>query len=238
MAERNSDGTSVRTGPGPDDAALLARNPLFASLDPSRLHNLLADARVRTIERNETLFIQDEPATAFFLVLAGWVKIYRLSAHGEESIINVFTRGESFAEAAIFEAGTYPVTAQAAEPSRLLVIPAASFLEKLRHDPDLCFNIMGSMSRHLRALVGQVEQLTTKSSAQRLAAFLLRLSPQRKGAIELHLPVDKSLIAGRLGMQPETLSRSFSKLRMLGVETDQNRIAIADVEALRVFTRD
>jgi CRP-like cAMP-binding protein len=217
---------------------LICRTPMFGGVPTDKIATLIAGAGMRSFDRGEILFLQDEPATHFFFILDGWIKIFRMSPQGEESIIHVFTRGDTFAEAAIFASVTFPVTAQAAELSRVLAIPAGPFLSRLRDDPELCFNIMASMSRHLRRLVSQLEQLTTKSSVQRLAEFLLRLSPEATGSIEISLPVDKSLIAGRLGMQPETLSRSLSKLRSVGVETRKDHIFIEDVDTLRRFTED
>jgi len=224
-----------RIGLTQSDFERLTLTPLFAGLGNDRLETMLQESRIKSYARGEFLFFQDEPADRFFFVLDGWVKIFRLTRRGEESVVNVFTRGESFAEAAIFEAGTFPVTAQAAEDVRVLVIAATPFLKRLRREPELCLNMMASMSRHLRELVGQLERLTTKSSAQRLAEFLVRMAPDDDGQTEVRLPVDKSLIAGRLGMQPETLSRSLSKLRSVGVVTQQNHVRIADIDALRDF---
>ena len=66
------------------------------------------------------------------------------------------------------------------------------------------------MARHLHRLVLQVEQLTSRSSVERVADFLLHLCPPGAGRAEVELPLDKSLIAARLGMQPETFSRSLA----------------------------
>lgn len=52
------------------------------------------------------------------------------------------------------------------------------------------------------------------------------------------LPYDKVLIAGRLGMKPESLSRAFAKLRDQGVTIRQNNAAIADIAALRDFSEE
>ena len=98
---------------------------------------------------------------------------------------------------------------------------------------DIALKMMASMSRHLRQLVQQIELLTNKSSTERVAAFLLKLCAQDSGPATILLPLDKALIAGRLGMQPETLSRSFAKLRTLGVITRGGEISIPDVAALR-----
>ncbi len=108
----------------------------------------------------------------------------------------------------------------------------AEFLEQIRHSPDLSLNLLASMHRHLRRLVQQVEQLTSRSSAERLVEFLLRLCPPGELRAEIELPLDKGLIAARLGMRTETLSRSLARLRSAGVEVRGSRILIADVGRL------
>ena len=81
--------------------------------------------------------------------------------------------------------------------------------------------------------MGQVEQLTVRSSSERVAQFLPTARPRRRRERDRALPYDKGLIAARLGMQPETLSRALAKLRPLGVETHGSRVTIRDIAALR-----
>jgi len=226
----------LATGLTREDLDMVSRLPLFAGLGGSSMIELLAGASVRTYRRNAVLFMQDEPAERFFVVLDGWVKLYRETVDGHESVIGVFTSGESFAEAAIFQSGVYPVNASVAEDARLLIVPAGPFLEHLRRNPELYPNILASMSIHLRRLVQQIEQLTVRSSAQRLADFLLRLTPPESERADLQLPWDKALVAARLGMQPETLSRSLAKLRSLGVETKGAQVTIRNMPSLREFS--
>ncbi len=52
------------------------------------------------------------------------------------------------------------------------------------------------------------------------------------------LPYDKVLIAGRLGMKPESLSRSFARLKEVGVSVTQNHAAISEVEQLRAYVEE
>jgi len=164
-------------------------------------------------------FFQEERAESFFVVLNGWVKLSRETVEGDEYVIGMFSRGESFAEAAIFDSGRFPVTAEAVEPARVLVVPAKPFMETISLDPQLAMSMLATMSRRLRHLVTQVEQLQAKSAPQRVGAFLLRLSDGVDGAITVQLPYDKSLIAARLGMKPETFSRALAKLRHLGIHS-------------------
>lgn len=222
-----------RVGLEDRDLAVIARVPLFAGLDTSALAELLADALVRRFPRNALLFLEGEPAGQFYVVLDGWVRLYRQTPDGRESVIALFARGESFAEAVMFLGGRFPVSAAVVDEARLLVVPAKSFRRALRSDNELCFKMMASMAVHLRRLVGQVEQLTVRSSSERVAQFLLRLARDGAESAIVHLPYDKGLIAARLGMQPETFSRALAKLRPLGVETHGSRVTIRDIDALR-----
>lgn len=217
------------------DLEIVGRAPLFAGLSPEARLGLLHGTAPRRYTKGHMLFEQGEDALAFYIVLEGWVKVFRPSVSGDEAVFGVFTTGETFGEAAMFIQGHYPAAAQAVEDARLLPIHSDVFRERLLRQPEISFLMLGAMSRHLHSLVNQVEQLQTRSSAQRLAQFLVSLAPVDRGSAVLALPYDKSLIAHRLGMKPESLSRGFARLRSQGVTTDGNRVVIGDVAALRDY---
>ncbi len=215
------------------DWQLIRRLTLFEGLGSGMLERLLDPARVVCPGRGDQLFARGERAAWFYVVLMGWVKIFRTTAEGRESVVHVFTRGESFAEAAIFAGGDYPVSAIAATPARLLAVPADPFLAILEQEPRVARNMLAAMSRHLRELVMALEQLQAHSASQRLATFLLGLVSSEHEAADLHLPIDKGLIAARLGMKPETLSRALAALREEGLEISGERVHVPDVGHLR-----
>ncbi len=224
-----------RLGLTPEDVRCLRAVPLFSGLRAQQIDAVLSDAHVRNYPRNTVLFVQGDAADRLFVVLQGWVRVLRTTRDGGEITIRIFGRGESLAEAAVLQMGRFPVTGETAEASRLLIIPASTFRTRLREDSALCFNILASMARRLHDFVQQLEQLSACSSAERLALFLLRLCHREEGPCTLHLPLDKTLIAARLGMQPETLSRCLARLRKLGVETRGHEVHVADVGRLRRF---
>lgn len=226
-----------RTGITSRDHEILARLPLFMNLTPDMRGGLLADAWVQSFARNTILFMQDEPASRFYAVLDGWVRLYRTTEEGGESVINVFTAGDSFAECAICPDTVYPVNASVIEDSRILVIPSKTFSRQLLEHKEYTLNILAAMSCHLHLLVRQVEQLMLRSSTERVADFLVKLCPNDVPAATIQLPLEKALIAGRLGMQPETLSRSLTKLRRIGIESKGREVCIPDIQALKQLSR-
>ncbi len=215
------------------DLTIIRETALFNGIDETTFDVILDDAVVHELSRGETVFLQGDRADAFYVVLDGWVKLFRLTPAGEEAIVNVFTRGQSFAEAAAFTGGRFPVSSEAVTDCRLLYIPVSRLFEKIREEPEVGLALLASTSRHLHVLVQQIEQLKAHTGAQRVAEFLVELCPPVNGKCTIVLPYDKALIAGRLGMKPESLSRAFQRLRDYGVKVASNKAEISDVAQLR-----
>jgi hypothetical protein len=68
---------------------------------------------------------------------------------------------------------------------------------------------------------------------QRVADFLISLASSVEGPCRIALPYDKSLIAGQLGLKPESLSRVFAKLRSVGVDVRVSDVVVNDISTLR-----
>lgn len=219
----------------PSDWQIVRSTPLFGAMPQEVALSLIGNQPVTRHGKGEMLFQQGEPANAFYVVLGGWVKLYRMTPDGSEAVVGVFRRGETFAEAAMFLGGRYPVSAEVVTDSRLLRIDGEVLRRRIREQPDLALSMLASASYHLKSLVEQIEQIKLLTAPQRLADFLLRLAPAREGACTIELPYEKALIASRLGMKPESLSRALAKLRPLGVSVDREQVSIADVAALSQF---
>lgn len=217
------------------DWATLRNSAILRDLPAPDLAALLDDRSVRAIERGHVLFQQGDPARAFFLVLDGQVKLSRINPGGDEAIVHVYGAGESFAEAAMFLGGRYPVAAEAVTSSRVMRIESEALRRKVAERPEIAFAMMASMSRHLKVLVDQIEKMKLLSADQRVAEFLLGLCGQQTGAVTLVLPHEKNLIASRLGMKPATFSRAIARIRELGVEVSGNQARIRDTALVLAF---
>jgi CRP-like cAMP-binding protein len=161
-----------------------------------------------------------------------------LTPSGGEAVVAVFTRGQSFAEAAAFVGGRFPASGEAVTDGRLLRLQSGNLLRLIRQNPDVGLAMLASTSMHLHMLVQQIEQLKAHTGAQRVAEFLSSLCPVQAGSCTIGLPYDKALIAGRLGMQPESLSRAFARLKPIGVHIEHNTAMIDDVARLRIYAEE
>lgn len=219
----------------PEHLLIARTSVLLRGIPPAVAETLLSTAKVRHCERNATLFLQGERADAIFIVADGWVKLYRISPSGSEAVVAVFTKGASFGEAVALQGGAYPVAAEAVTEATLIRIDAEIFRNTIRQSPETALSMLSATYIHLHSLVAQIEELKARTGAQRVASFLLELAPCTSGGCEVTLPYDKALIAGRLGLQPESLSRAFAKLKGHGVTIKVNHAIIEDAAALRAL---
>ncbi len=232
------------TGPliGSDLETVLAI-PLFDGLGRETVLPLIQEARVSTYGDRTLLFSRGDPADRFYVVLAGQVRLYVLTADGRESVIEFIAPGQSFAEAALFGSGRLPVDGEAAAGTRLARLPARAILAGIAADATLARKMMDSLVRRQRHLIARIGDLKLRSPGQRLAAVLLELAaPDQNGQghvrATVHLDSSKAGLASRIGITPESLSRALARLRRLGVTSRGADVVIADVPALRRYCED
>lgn len=188
---------------------------LFTGLPPSDLENIADVSVVKLLEKGDYLFHEGDPARGFYVVQRGAVNVHRVSAAGKEQVIHVFRAGDSFAEVALATETGYPADARAIEPTQVLLVQKDGILALLKRQPELALRMLGSMSSHLRVLVGQLEDLTLKDVETRLANWLVKRCPmpQSDQPVHIELAITKRMLAAELGTVSETFSRTLAKFR-------------------------
>lgn len=215
----------------------LRRVYLFSSMTEAELARIEATTRAIDLSIGDVLFHHGDPCLSFYLLRTGAIKLYRLSPEGYEKVIEIIHPGETFAEAVVFmerEAG-YPVTATAVQNSQLLQFDGPTFVSILRESSDTCFRLMAAMSQRLRWQINEIDRLTLHSATFRLVTYLLdEIQKKPNHSNELLLTAPKSVLASRLGIQPETFSRILGRLSGKNlIEVDRQSIKITDVAGLR-----
>jgi CRP/FNR family transcriptional regulator len=188
---------------------------LFAGLPPGGLEKIAGATAVKPLAKGEYLFREGDAARGFYIVQRGAVNVHRVTAAGKEQVIHIFRAGDSFAEASLASPSGYPADARALEATQVLLVQKDGILALLQRQPELALRMLGSMSAHLRALVGQLEDLTLKDVETRLANWLVKRCPNPSGEtpVKIELAMTKRVLAAELGTVGETFSRTLAKFR-------------------------
>ena len=222
-----------------DIPGTLGRLPLFQELASEQIAAVAAGVREKRLGRGEMLFQKGDPARGFFVILNGQIKLAFPSAQGNEKVVEILGPRQSFGEAVMFMDRPYPVFAEALTEATLLFIDQAVVYDLLKRDTSFARKLLAGLSQRLHGLVHDVESYSLRSSVQRVIGYLLQHCPEDtggKGVVELTLPTSKQVIASRLNLAPETLSRVFHDLTERGlIQVSGKVVSIVNVNSLREF---
>lgn len=225
----------------PDIPQILQRLPLFHELSPEQLAHIVAGTRERRLAKGELLFHKGDLPRGFYLIVFGQIKLAFPSSQGNEKVVEIIGPRQSFGEAVMFMDRPYPVLAESLADALLLHIAQSAVFDLLERDASFARRLLAGLSLRLHSLLQDVESYSQRSSVQRLIGYLLERADQggaaaAAGGNSVTLPTAKQVIASRLNLTPETLSRIFHDLTEAGlISVHGKEITIHDPERLRRF---
>jgi len=204
-------------------------------LTPDELQRLRAMISTVHVETGRPILREGEPAEVLYNVVAGALKLYKLLPDGRRQITGFLFPGD-FLGIALND--IYVYTAEALTPLRLCRFPRRRLEALLLELPALEHRLLGEVASELVAAQEQMLLLGRKTARERTASFLLMLArrAERRGqpGSRLSLPMSRVDIADYLGLTTETVSRTITQLRRMGVigAPGRNDIEILDRTAL------
>ncbi len=205
---------------------------LFADLNDESLADLQDIVKLRMFQPGEVLFWRGKKADGFYLITDGEVEVFCSGENGREQILHTFSDGELCGEVPLFEGGVYPASARARGELITLYIPGSDFLDIAYENPQILLEMLAVLSRRLKKFVNLVESLSLKDVTTRLMNYLRNRSDD---AGKVVLDCSKAELAARIGTVPETISRSFRKLRTVGfilAQTDDEILLDREIDEL------
>ncbi len=212
---------------------------LFAGLNAADFEALAKGITATSIEKGEVLFHRGDAAEYFYFVDTGLIELSLISPTGDKKTLEVVGPGRTFGEAVAFMRGhKYPVTAEALEHSGLCRIPNDAYVELIRSNSDASMRLLADVSRHLHARVREIEHLTIQNARTRLTSYMMDhlVAPPEDDQATARLDLPRHVIASRLSIKPETLSRLLRNLTDEGIISVDDRVVfIHSVSRLRPY---
>jgi CRP-like cAMP-binding protein len=202
------------------------------------LHSLDAVADRTSVPRGHILLAQGDVLTHCLVIESGVVKLTQICGDGEETVVDVLGPGSI--------AGLREVLAGAAAPSYVTAVTActvrrisrAQLSRAIGESSELSAALIATLAASQSRALDQIAALKGQDAEHRIIRFLSETCPKPGGEVTMELPVDRATLAWWLGIRPESLSRSFRKLRALGVTSELRWIRIASLERLRAALDD
>lgn len=216
---------------------LLAQTEIGATAATATREQLAAAAHRIDAPRGRFLVDAGQPSAPVHFVISGAIQLAVPNITGNEKTIATLGAGKAFGLAESFGGRAYDYYARAYRASVILTVPGRALLNAAEQDPALMRAMLGSLSRHFGALIEDIANSNRYNAHQRVVNLLLaRARSGDGGTVEAELPYPKSVTASRLGLAPETFSRSLANLSERGLISVHNRlIALHDPGALQAM---
>lgn len=216
---------------------LIATLPLLAGLPSEDLHTLLEGCREIRVRSGNLLVERGAPGDGFFIIVVGRLKLSIPSASGHEKVVEMLGPKQSFGEAITLLGETFFMSAQALEDTLVLHFSREAVLNVCARSAAFNNRLLLDMSQRWLTVMRDLKAFSLQSAAERVVSFLLECPiDNSSGELRIELPANKNLIASRLNLKPETLSRVFAKLALAGlIRVDGRLVYIRDLPSLREY---
>ena len=114
----------------------LQNSLLFSKLKEEELKQVEAIVLLKKVKKNKSIFLENEEAKGFYLLISGSVKLCKSTVDGREMVLHFVRHFETFAEAALFANGKYPASAKTLLDSEVIYIPKDGFMELIKNNPE------------------------------------------------------------------------------------------------------
>ena len=218
---------------------IVANIPLFRGAAPTVVAGVARQCSSVSALRGALVVPCGAHLPGIFALAQGTVKLALRNGQHEERVLCLVQPGQTFGEATALTGRAAPYEARALAECKLVVIPAAAVYAALESDARTARQVVHAIAERYFDLLAELQSASMRRGSQRLASYLQSLAGPSApdGACTVKLPATKTVIASRLDMKKETLSRLLRSLAERGlIAVTQREIRILDREALGHLT--
>lgn len=208
--------------------------PLFHEMAGKHFEYLMAAALLQRFPPGVVLINEGELPDFLHIVVEGSVELF--AAHeGRETTIDIIQPVTTFILAAVIRDEVYLKSARSLTEAHILMLSAEKVREVFSQDAAFARAVVNELALRYRGVVRALKNEKLRTSAERLANWILMSEKQQGHVGRVALVCDKRTLASQLGMTPENLSRNLSLLANHGVKSGGREIVIEDRSALSAF---
>lgn len=204
---------------------------LFRGASAAQVAAIAGQCRTIQAARGALIAAHGERLPGIFAVASGTVKLALRHADGEERVLRLVQTAQTFGESTALLDRPSRYEASALTECRLLVIPPAVIFSLVEREPRAARHVIRTLAEQSFERLSDLEAASMRRGAQRLACYLDSLAEPvgDNGSFRVRLPATKTVIASRLDMKKETLSRLLRSLAEQGlIAVTQRDITILD----------
>lgn len=205
---------------------------LFKGLSKDALIELASHCQPQTLNVGETLFHQNDPSDALYLLEEGQIHIVRQYPDGEEVILATEMPYYAIGDLSMLVGGGRTAAVVAVSDCTLIKIDRDVFFEICQQVPDVATEVVLYLAKRLRDLNLKIREYAISNVAARVASLLLLLPDGEAGAVQSKVRVSR--IARAIATDADTVERILKQWHNSGyISFSSGQLQILDRDIIR-----
>jgi CRP-like cAMP-binding protein len=222
------------------DRSVVKTFSMFEKMADRDIDALLAQATSKRIGPGDSFFEQGAPATHFFLLVNGRLKVTQVTPDGQQIIVRMVHPGDLFGFARALRRSDYPGTAIGVTESLAICWPTDLWPQFIDRSPHIAVSALNTIGQRLEEAHTRIREMSTEEVERRVAHTVLRLSKQagraEGGGVRIDFPISRQDIAEMTGTTLHTVSRILSSWESHGlVEGGRQKLLVKDLVRLQAL---
>jgi CRP/FNR family transcriptional regulator len=215
---------------------LLARVPIFSTLEQDDLQRIAQLAVPRSFEAGEVIFREGDASDTCYVVHTGHTRAVHQHGDGRTLALATFGPGEIFGELALFEDELRSATVEALEPTSVVAVLGPDMRRLMRQHAEIALRLVIALGRRLRETNERLARRSFQSVQSRVAAVLGELVAQDPAARDVTIVATQADLAKLAGTSRESASRFLAVLERAGVISQgRGRLVVHEPQALASY---
>jgi CRP-like cAMP-binding protein len=219
---------------------LLARVPVFSTLEQSDLEQIAQLAVPRQFDPGQVVFREGDSSDTCYVVRSGRARAVREHSDGRVITLATFGPGDIFGELAMFEDELRSATVEAIESTSVVAVLGPDMRRLMIEHPQISTRLVIALGRRLREMNERLSRQSFQTVQSRVAVVLSELVAQELAAgadrADVLVTATQADLAQLAGSSRESASRFLAVLERAGVISQgRGRLVVHDTEALKQY---
>lgn len=228
-------------------ASSVNKSFIFRGALQHSLDRIVDIARVKNIKKGEALFTEGDPSEHVYVLASGRMTFFMEDGNGKRYVLGLIADYAIFGDMEVFTRDVRVSQAEAHEDCSVLIIDGADFVDIVKHDPEISFNII----RFYASLLQRLSRFSLFRNVEKQLAYILIDLAERYGkpvkldfdlarpteAIEINVSISQEFLASMLGVPRQRVNVALQTWKAQSwIRVNYNRITIINEPALRNFS--
>jgi CRP/FNR family transcriptional regulator len=223
-----------------DVVELLARVPVFSTLEREDLERIADLAVPRAFEPGQIVFREGDSSDTCYIVRSGRARAVREHSGGRTITLATFGPGDIFGELALFEDERRSATVEAIEETSVVAVLGPDMRRLMVEHPGISARLVIALGRRLRETNERLSRQSFQTVQSRVAVVLSELVAQERvdggDGSDVLVTATQADLAQLAGSSRESASRFLAVLERAGVISQgRGRLVVHDPEALQQY---